>query len=281
MKLFSERMGIKPIRDTIQIDSIDSELRNGLWNGLKIYYWDAFIGSYISTHKELDILFKRLWHTFFKRPLDTLDDSFATTYKEIRSHFFTCKWNEVYDFIQFVANNYPGQEHNQSFMTFCNSVLERELSGYRFVGGIITPLTSKEQIAEIEKALHISGPMEGVNTHLKTAIHFLSDRKSPDYRNSIKESISAVEALCTLITKSKKANIDQALKELEGKVDLHPALRAAFIKLYAYTSDAEGIRHALLDEARLGFEDANFMLISCSAFVNYLIGKTSKAGMKI
>ncbi len=51
---------------------------------------------------------------------------------------------------------------------------------------------------------------------------------------------------------------------------MHPALEAAFTKLYDYTSDAKGIRHALLDEDRVTFEEAKFMLVACSAFVNYV-----------
>jgi hypothetical protein len=38
-------------------------------------------------------------------------------------------------------------------MAFCNFILERELSAYRFVGGKISPLTAEEEIAELDKAL--------------------------------------------------------------------------------------------------------------------------------
>lgn len=64
-------------------------------------------------------------------------------------------------------------------------------------------------------------------------------------------------------------------------VDVHPALRGAFQKLYGYTSDADGIRYALLEESNLDFEDAKFMLVSCSAFVNYLKAKAAKAGLNL
>lgn len=290
MKLFSQREGIKPIKSILQVDSMDSELRNGLWDVLTICYWDrvkrsSIYGYMISNHEDMDLLFKRLWHNYFKSPIDTLIDFWPVTHKEIRKHFFNFKWNEVYDFIEFIANNYPDKHNsvNQNFMKGCNSVLERELSAYRFVGGKITQITSKEEIAGIEEALDASNPFKPVNNHLKSALDIFSDRKSPVYRNSIKESISAVEAICKLITGNPNATLGDALKEIERKsiVELHPALKNAFSSLYGYTSATGGIRHALVDEPNLDVEDARFMLVACSGFVSYLIAKSSKAGIEL
>ncbi|WGS63939.1 hypothetical protein [Marinitoga aeolica] len=52
-------------------------------------------------------------------------------------------------------------------------------------------------------------------------------------------------------------------------------------KLYGYTSDEKGIRHALLEgeSTNISFDEAKFMLVSCSAYVNYLIEKVSKIGL--
>jgi len=210
-----------------------------------------------------------------------LEDTWSLTYEKIRNKFYNYEWYEVYDFIEFIVYSYPYKDDNQNFMDLCNSFLKRELSAYRFIGGKITQITSEEEILEIEEALEISKPLKAVNTHLKTALDLLADRKSPNYRNSIKESISAVEAICNLITKGKKATLGQALKKIEDKVGLHSALKNAFSSLYGYTSDADGIRHALLDEPNLDFEDAKFMLVSCSTFINYIVIKASKAEIKI
>ena len=210
-----------------------------------------------------------------------MEDTWSLTYEKIRNKFYNYEWYEVYDFIEFIVYSYPYKDDNQNFMDLCNSFLKRELSAYRFIGGKITQITSEEEILEIEEALEISKPLKAVNTHLKTALDLLADRKSPNYRNSIKESISAVEAICNLITKGKKATLGQALKKIEDKVGLHSALKNAFSSLYGYTSDADGIRHALLDEPNLDFEDAKFMLVSCSTFINYIVIKASKAEIKI
>ena len=103
----------------------------------------------------------------------------------------------------------------------------------------------------------------------------MSNKTNPDYRNSIKESISSVESLAKQISKKNTATLGDALKELEKSKKLHPSLKNAFNSLYGYTSDAEGIRHALLKESNLTKADARFMLVCCSAFVNYAIESIS------
>lgn len=103
----------------------------------------------------------------------------------------------------------------------------------------------------------------------------LSDKKKPDYRNSIKESISAVESLAKIITKNDKTTLGQALKEIESKHNIPSSLKTAFSALYGYTSDEGGIRHSLIETGvTVDIEEARFMLIACSAFINYLISKT-------
>lgn len=83
---------------------------------------------------------------------------------------------------------------------------------------------------------------------------------------------------CCHIVGEKSATLGSALKVIEKNKDivLHRSLKLAFEKLYGYTSDAEGIRHGLLDEPTLKGEDAKFMLVACSAFINCLIVKSNK-----
>jgi hypothetical protein len=279
---FSQRRGLKKVKTGIQVDSMDGELRNRLWNVLKIY-WDTMEGKqWISESRNMKVLFTRIWHNYFKQPIDTMPQYWEDLYKEIREYFFKCEWYEVYDLMEFVANNHEDNELDESFKEASNSVLESELSAYRFVGRQVTEVTSKEEISEIEQALET--PLKTVNAHMESALKLMSDRKAPDYRNSIKESISAVEAICRIISNNKNATLGQALDIMEkkGKIELHKALKKAFDSLYGFTSSSEGIRHALLDEkTSLSLEDAKFMLVSCSAFINYLVSKASKVGLDL
>jgi hypothetical protein len=78
------------------------------------------------------------------------------------------------------------------------------------------------------------------------------------------------------LTGNPKATLGQALKQIEKDNNIHPALKSSFSSLYGYTSDADGIRHALLEDDNLNQEDAKFMLVACSAFINYLKQKESR-----
>jgi hypothetical protein len=157
----------------------------------------------------------------------------------------------------------------------CNAALEKEVSAYRFVDGLISRITDETEIAEIDRAL--DNARDSVRTHLRRALELLSDREAPDYRNSIKESISAVESLVATVV-GEKGTLGQLLKKLEDEISLHPALKAAFSSLYGYTSDQDGIRHAILESKDLAFEDAKFFLVVCSAFVNFVESKVAASG---
>lgn len=297
MDTFSQRHGFKPKREIMQIESMNDDLRNSLWNVLDIFFWEkiekhSLYGDIDYNRKEssrgqhleiddLKALIQILWFSHFKQLFDDLSGNWYQDYKFIKKTFFQYQWNEIYDFLEFIANHYNNQSTLKSFIELCNHVLETEMSGYRFIGLTITPITSDTEIKAIEEALAGEDKLATVSQHINAAITHLSSKENPDYRNSIKESISAVESICFLIVNDNKTTLGKALNiiERQQKVALNGSLKEAFSKLYGYTNDAEGIRHALLNECNLDFEDAKFMLVSCSAFINYLKGKAIQRGI--
>jgi hypothetical protein len=275
---FSERQGFKKVKQILQTDSMDDGLRSRLWN--------VFMNQCINAASDSKYLYDAgksrfrefcaaLWHDHFKRPIDEIPDTVTRTIEGIRNYFFARDWYEVYDFVEFVANHSIWTSSNNAMNDF-NVVLAEELSAYRFVAGKLVPISSEQEKSAIERAvLQTSHPYSTTSEHLRQAIDLLGRKPTPDYRNSIKESISAVEALCAIIAGEPKATLGQALKIIDNQAKLHGALRSAFEKLYGYTSDANGIRHALMEESKLEQEDAIFMLVACSAFVSYVIAKQS------
>jgi len=161
-----------------------------------------------------------------------------------------------------------------------NLHLQAESSAYRLVGNEVVEITDTTEIEAIETALEKRS--KATQTHLRTALELLSDKTTPDFRNSIKESISAVEAACQTISGNDKASLGEALKIIKTGALLHGAFAQALGNLYGYTSDSGGIRHSLNDQSESpSYADAKFMLVACSAFVNYLWTKAAEGNLKI
>lgn len=277
---FSQRIGLTTHIKQIQLDDIDTDLRNCLWNAFKLCIMD------IISEQEAKNFSIALWATYFKLPLDTKPYNKDNLNKNIRQYFFECKWYEVYDLIEFCLklNSLNFRYDKPKFSVYCNSILEKEFSGYRIIDDNIAPISNKEEVNEIENSIEITSnytALNGANIHIKEALVKLSDKKNPDYRNSIKESISAVENVAKAISENNKDSLSGALDKIKGKTKIHSALEKGFKQIYGYTSDSDGIRHSLTEEDNCAFEDAKFMLVSCSAFVNYLIAKAVKYNIKL
>lgn len=280
---FSQRIGKVSATKHLQIESIDDELKNGLWNGIKLYILDN-----LSKHSQykFDIFCSILWHHHYRLPIDTIPQYDYQSEKIIRNSFYNGQWYEAYDLLEFLANidSDSFRINTYEFKEFCNVIFVREFSGYRFIDDKISPITNENEIQEIQNAINQSGhfsSLRGANIHLKSALEKLSDKKVPDYRNSIKESISAIESVAKAISENGKDSLGAALDKIKGKIKLHAALEKGFKQLYGYTSDSDGIRHALMEDHNCDFEDAKYMLVSSSAFINYLIVKADKAGFNL
>jgi hypothetical protein len=261
---------------------MDDVLRTKLWSAVHLIVLERQRHDLEYQNVDVNAMVGRLWLHFFHQPLDkTPGYEYGGFSAYVRAWFFKCKWYEVYDFLEALLGELS-EGLRRSLVDLLNNFLETELSAYRIVDGRVAEITSGEEIASIEEAIAETSGLAGVNAHLRDALAKLTDRAAPDYRNSIKESISAVETICRLITRDDKATLGQAIKRLrDAGVSLHPSLEQAWSKLYGYTSDEGGIRHSLMDESAVSFADAKYMLVSCSAFVNLLIELTRGAGIAL
>ncbi|VVN31180.1 hypothetical protein PS683_04890 [Pseudomonas fluorescens] len=275
---FSQRMGLVPAIKVAQVDSIDPALKNSLWNVVTIvclsgyYSRDRNYPDRLRTSNFSDFA-ETLYSDFHKAAVDTIPSYWSKFKGTLRENYYKMSWHRTYSFIEFIVT-INHRDTGQALIDGFNKVLARENSAYRFVAGRLIQITSPDEIEEIERAIANSDQYAGVRTHLQTALGFLTDKLNPDYRNSIKESISAVESLAKHLVGNPSATLDGALKVLEKSHKLHPALKKAFSSLYGYTNDSDGIRHALMENSELTQADARFMLICCSAFTNFAIDST-------
>jgi hypothetical protein len=278
---FSQRMGFVPITPEVQLDDINQELRTAIWNVLLRCYLNGYAPkagrTYRGVHGSNRQTFAMNYYAHLqKRPVDELPSEWSKFVLVLRNNFFhEMPWHRVYSFIEFVIQE-GGDKYRQTLLAQFNGALEREGSGFRLVGGFVTAITSSDELQSIQDAMSKAGAYRGIGEHLSAAVRMLSDKQNPDYRNSIKESISAVESLAKQITGNPHATLGSALSELEKHHKLHSAFKSAFSSLYGWTSNADGIRHALMDISDLTHADARFMLITCSAFINFAVDSTKE-----
>lgn len=295
IQLFSRRNGYKPAAKTIQRESLDEETRNRLWNVIH-----EFLSHPHWASGRWEIPFLAIWSDFFKQTKDT-----RPIYKDLKhsrpeahyhrhfKEFFcteTTPWFECFDFMEFIIQ--LSRKHQWGYITESygiktffadtmvrdfNQVLEDESSAYRVIKDQISEITSSIEIDAIDTA--IGSRISPEQRHLAQALNLLSNRQTPDYPNSIKESITAVESMCcSLVPEKNKATLGDALKILEEKKHLHPTLKRAFGTLYGYTSQEAGIRHSGIGFADIDYSLAKFMLVICSAFINYLKQNQTSSG---
>ncbi|MDP3267651.1 MAG: hypothetical protein Q8M40_01250 [Legionella sp.] len=267
MNNFSIQSGLT--ERVLQRNQMNESLKNRLWN---IIYstLETNIIPEISGYndpewsKPIFPLIKSLWTSFFL--IDSLPNDPYQYIKKIKIKYFNLTWNETYDLLEFFANHLINKK---SFIDECNIILKEENSAYRFIGPSITEITSEIEIDSIENSQRTA--YWQVNEHINKALKFLSDNKAPDFKNSIKESISAVEAIVKIISKSENGTLGVLVTD--PKLNLPSTIQDAIKKIYGFASNAGGIRHSNKNDKNASptKADALFILTTCSAITNYII----------
>lgn len=288
---FSDRMQIQPLNTEIQLKEFDNRTRTAIANLVVNWYEMTKLQDYVGfiSVSVIENVYNEFVSEQIKQMIKYDQPKFIEKY--IYLPIMDGSYDDILSFVEYFANlltsihhqihendwshgNYMSKEFN--FEQSINELFEKEYVGYRMVDGIMVPISDDIEINEIKETL--DSDYEGCHSHITKALGFLSDRENPDYKNCIKESISAVENICQILVGDTNATLGKALKKLESNgIYIHKSMEEAFSKLYGYASDEGGIRHAEgMFESDVSFEDAKFMLVACSAFINYLIGECAK-----
>ena len=276
---FSEREGFAPALG-YQIDKINSDTRIRIYNVVYDYFLRQPISNHYRHIEEQKTAYKdHFWSKFLSQPIDRYD-------KDVCHHIIRGTliedgpWYEVFRFIEFILDKCTGEYENHGLTSFYNSqralhfvseinrVMEEMRVGYRIINNQFSRITSKQETQEVENACNT--PFDEASKQIKNALRLFSDREKPDYKNSIKESISAIESLVCEVTGER--TFAAAMDKLGKYLKLHPAYVDALKNLYGFTSDVGGIRHGeKKGNLQVNEATARYMLVTCSAFVNYVI----------
>lgn len=278
---YSDRTGITNFKDVAQYRELSRRTRNLLFEYLTNIIQKLnnstppalYLGEEINGYNDF---VRYLWIDVFSLPINSVPIS--------RGAYWHFEMGELFDYVDLICKNEPYETvftlleaieryteltDRRGIQDAINEIFASEQVEHQFLNGIITDIISPVEIEEIDEALK----QDNVSAdHIGKALRFLYDHDKPDYENSVKESIIAVEAMCNIVLgEGSCATLGAALKELESNgVRIHTSLKLGFEKLYGYTCDEDGIRHSGGLDMGTTYEEAKYMIVSCSAFINYL-----------
>jgi AbiJ N-terminal domain 4 len=277
MPLFSRRNNLIPEPPPSQPGAISDRLRRLLWNDFRnacqIGIWHDPLGARRPTNV-LSLFLKHLWAEHWAAPVDEYP-GLEGMMDRLKQAFLQEVWFRPFDILEIALaeESYIGFDQG-SLRTSIIRHLDQESSAYMLLGNDFVERMSEVEAESVVSAL--STEEDAVRTHFREALKKLSDRQNPDYRNSIKESISAVESACKKLTGDQSGDLNRALQKLDARKPFHRVFKQSLEKLYAWTNDESGIRHGIKDAPTVTKADAQFMLVACSAFVNYLFAREAE-----
>ena len=280
---FSQRYGYEPLPTPMQLEVISRDLRIEIWNLM----WNLIVsvrsdiglvaGYYFAEDEAL--FFGRVLGRHLTKPIDEIECSTERVTNSFKEICLNSRFNKLLDFLELIASD---NRYGINYRKKIKDLFETHGASYRLDISNqpcqFIPCSTKEQGDSIEKALeslHERG-MKGAVTHLRESAKHIN---LGQFADSVLDSISAIESVARLIDPRSSNTLTSALNSLENAELLnHKALKDAFIKLYGYTSDEQGIRHALCDKDSpdVGMDEAIFMFGACASFAAYLVEKHRK-----
>lgn len=274
---FSQAQGYEPLPQPLALEEISHEARVRLWSLLYVHARSGDWAGRWLNHPWGEI-FEDIHVELFMEPIDTYSSNEEHLLQIKNLVLDNLEFNHMFDFLIKIMRDprCPGE-----FITGVATIFEECRLAY-FVDlrkpVTILPKVSQQEGEALKKAMNelASAGLRAADEHLRKAAESINHR---DWPESIHQSISAVESVARQLDPKAARTLGPALKSLDRSGGLHPALKEGFLKIYGYTSDEPGIRHALLDsgQAKVGQDEAVFMLGACASFASYLWRKHQAA----
>ena len=271
---FSQRHSYAPLPKPMQLEELSPDLRREIYNVVRgtLLDWAHGPQGYPYFDAQIKPFLRWFWGRLLEKPEDEIDVSYDEIMAVFKHWILHESFNKVFDLIEQLQHWQRGERIVESL----RELFEVHMAAYYLSKDHPCQIIPRSGIAQGEataqaiEAVRDSG-MEGADTHLKRAAEYLNMQK---YADSIRESIHAVESVARKIC-PKNNTLNDALNSLEKNgLVIHKTLKQAFQKLYAYSSDEQGIRHSLLEsEANVGLDEALFMFGACASFAAFLIAK--------
>lgn len=141
--------------------------------------------------------------------------------------------------------------------------LLREFSAGRFPGQIISPIT------EVQAKL-VSPRYAAPRTHFVKAVQFLAP-ESLDPSNAVKEGVTAVESMCSIVLSRSGATLGQMIKDLRVSGTVPKPLDKIFEALWGFASEEAGARHGSASPPATSVGVATWVVNTSAAAILHLL----------
>lgn len=172
------------------------------------------------------------------------------------------EWWAIFDFMEFCLRL---RAKNDRLEKQVNGILQSEASAYRLVDGKVVPITDPIEIATIAEAFEVE---DIARIHIRKALDLFSQKPIPDFENTVKEAVTALESLAKEVTGEENGKIRVLLKRDE--LSLHPALQKAISSFYGWACDEDGVRHGAGRPPEVTYAEAKFSLVISSGIINLI-----------
>lgn len=279
---FEQAEGTDALPSQLALGELSKEARALIWNELYVSLREDHREKTVYEVARVTGSWNQILRHFHVQRLHQPSDEFDTAWdfqiEFVKSTIFETQYDKALGFLQWTLRHRdcPGN----LFEKIQNALASAKVA-YILVDDppTLVPAATPEEGQALVTALSESEKhgLIGAEEHLRGAIRELNEG---NFAGSVRESINAVESTARRLNEKASSTLGPALKALKKKGAIHPALEGAFLKLYGYTSDEQGVRHSISDDAdAVGPHEAVFMLGACASFVTYLINQGRDAGL--
>jgi hypothetical protein len=280
-------------RTTGQHRKIDADFPSTARSGLLHLLFDLVERQYVHGWAAV----ARELHRIGRLPLTAYDSSRVSSIKQARidAEFAidTIEWPKVYDFCERLHSHlaheigyednygdYSVQISRGDVQAYIAAELQRlfleEGLAYEFTDGVVrrrgrkhtVDLTAKSQVVLGDPKLH------GARRHFDKALQFFCHPTRPDYENTVKEAVCAVEAAGkVLFPMAKASTLSDVIKWLGSttEVSVPKAVCQTLTGVYAFRNGADGVSHGGASGGKATLEVTEYILGVCASQIIYFV----------
>lgn len=291
---FSRRYGYTPLPEPMRLEFLSDDLRRDLWKATDGILnalvcapgWQAGpTVPWFPSDGGAKRAIERILMRYERIPHDEVPEHLPEVRSRIKKLILKATHNIVFDaiedFLNLKLNDELERRANERsrcchrYRAEVAACLEERAAAYYLPmkgPARIIPRSCKAQGEAAQKAIESlqEGGMTAAASHLRAAARHIN---AGQFSDSVTDSIHAVESVARTIDPKTSRTLSAALNSLKKSgVMKHPCLMGGIEKLYNYTCDEEGIRHAMIEKNApdVDMDDAVFMFGACASGAAYL-----------